>query len=80
MHPPVPPVFFLEPGYFSGNFRRVGRSSSQRPYRLARKARPQVCVPEFNAFWACQHAMAVYPPSMFARYLYQCVHAPLTPI
>ena len=73
------PIFFPDPGYFSGKFRRVGRSSSQRPFQLAR-ARPRVCVPECNTICAFQHAMAVYPPSMVARHLYRCVHASQTPI
>ena len=45
---PRPPLafFLVEPEYLSGMFRQVGRSSSQRPFRLAREARPRVCIPE----------------------------------
>ena len=54
----------------------MGRSSSQRPFRLARDARPLVCAPACNTICAFQHATAVYLLSMVARYLYRCVHAP----
>ena len=79
--PRSPPVFFyLDPGYCSGKFRRAGRSSSQQPCRLARDARLRVCIPECKTISAFQHAMAVHPSSIVARYQYRCVHAPQTPI
>ena len=53
-------------------------SSSQRPFGLARDARPRVCTPACNTIYAFQHVAVVYPPAMVARYLYRCIHAPQT--
>ena len=73
---PSPVCFLLLRGHCSGKFRWMGRSSSQWPFRLAREARLRVCAPAFNTLCAFQHATAVYPPAMVARYLYRCIHAP----
>ena len=75
---PSPVCFFLVRSHYPGKFRWMGRLSSQRPFRLARDARPRVCTPACNTICACQHATAVYPPSMVARYLYRCIHASQT--
>lgn len=73
-----PPVFsFLDPGYLSGKFHWMGRSSSQRQI-LVNEARRGVFLLECNKICAFQRTLAVYPLSMIARYLYQYVHVPET--
>ena len=52
---------------FLGQVPQGGEVVVPTSFRLARKAKPRVCIPECNTICAFQHATAVFPPSMVVR-------------